>query len=67
MPKADPDHLSCGSENALRQTSLWISSATLARPETGSFQVKASGIDSFFFAMKPRRPSSMPGSIAGAS
>ncbi|MBU2105297.1 MAG: hypothetical protein KKC10_01855, partial [Alphaproteobacteria bacterium] len=45
-----------GSENALRQTSLWMMLATLARPASGSFQVKASGIDSFFLAMKSRSP-----------
>jgi hypothetical protein len=56
-----------GPPNALRQTSLWIRLATLARPDSGSLQVKASGIDSFFFATKSFRPSSMPGSIAGAS
>ena len=56
-----------GPSNALRQTSLWIRLATLARPDSGSFHVNASGIDSFFFATKPFSPSSMPGSIAGAS
>src|SRR6478609_3638560 len=56
-----------GSVNALRQTSLWIRLATLARPDSGSLQVKASGIDSFFLATKSFSPSSMPGSIGGAS
>ncbi len=48
--------------NALRQTSLWMMSATLARPESGSFQVKASGIDAFFWATKSFSASSMAGS-----
>lgn len=56
-----------GPSNALRQTSLWIRLATLARPDSGSFQVKASGIDCFFFATNSFSPSSMPGSIDGAS
>src|SRR5690606_19591504 len=34
------------SEKALRQTSLWMMLATLARPLSGSLQVKASGMDS---------------------
>ena len=58
---------SAAREKALRQTSLWMISATLARPESGSFQVKASGIDAFFLAMKSFRPSSMPWSSGGAS
>ena len=49
-----------------RQTSLWIRSATIARPSTGFLHVKESGIDSFFFEMNALRPSSMPGSISGA-
>lgn len=56
-----------GSENALRQTSLWMMLATLAPPDSGSFQVKASGIDPFFLAMKSFNASSMLGSRCGAS
>src|ERR671923_250553 len=55
-----------GPGKALRQTSLWMMLATLARPDSGSLQVKASGMDSFFLATKSLSPSSMPGSIAGA-
>jgi len=56
-----------GSEKALRQTSLWMMLATLAPPDSGSFHVKASGIDPFFLAMKSFRASSMDGSRYGAS
>ena len=56
-----------GSENALRQTSLWMMLATLAPPDSGSFQVKASGIDPFFLAIKSFKASSMLGSRYGAS
>jgi len=56
-----------GSENALRQTSLWMMLATLAPPDSGSFQVKASGIEPFFLAMKSFSASSMLGSRYGAS
>ena len=52
---------------ALRQTSLWMMSATLARPSSGFFHVKASGIDSFFLATKSFNPSAMPWSSPGAS
>lgn len=52
---------------ALRQTSLWIMLATLARPVSGSLHVKASGIEFFFLAMNSSRASSMAGSMAGAS
>ena len=48
---------------ALRQTSLWMMSATLARPEAGSLHVKASGMDSFFFATNAFSASSSPGSM----
>ena len=56
-----------GSENALRQTSLWMMLATLARPDSGSFQVKASAIEAFFLAMKSFSASSIAGSRCGAS
>lgn len=56
-----------GARIAERQTSLWMMSATLARPETGSLHVKASGIDSFFWRMKAVSASSIEGSSAGAS
>ena len=49
----------------VRQTSLWIRSATIARPSTGFFHVKASGIDSFLCAMNAFNPSSTPGSRSG--
>lgn len=49
-----------GSEKALRQTSLWMMLATLAPPDSGSFQVKASAIDAFFVAMNSFSPSSIP-------
>lgn len=44
------------------QTSLWIKLATLARPSSGFFQVKASGIEAFFLAMNSFRDSSIAGS-----
>ena len=44
------------------QTSWWIRSATLARPSSGFFHVKASGIDAFFLAMNSLRELSMAGS-----
>lgn len=52
---------------ALRQTSLWMISATLARPVTGSFHVKASGIESFLRTMNSFSASSTPSSRGGAS
>ncbi len=44
-------YFSGASLKALRQTSLWMMLATLAPPESGSFQVKASGIDAFLAAI----------------
>lgn len=63
-------HDAPSSENAERQTSLWMISATFSRPPgslalPGSLHVKASGIDSLRFAMKSLSPSSMPGSRCG--
>ena len=67
-PAAHSNHsFLTGSEKALRQTSLWMMLATLAPPDSGSFQVKASGIDPFFLAMKSFNASSMAGSRYGAS
>ena len=60
-------HFSSGGLKALRQTSLWMMLATLAPPDSGSFQVKASGMDSFFLAMNSPRPSAIPWSSGGAS
>ena len=56
-----------GARIAERQTSLWMMLATLARPDSGSLHVKASGIDSFFWRMKAVSASSIAGSSAGAS
>ena len=54
------------SRNAERQTSRSIISATIARPSSGFFQVKASGMDSFLRTMNSLSWSLMPSSRCGA-
>ena len=48
-------------------TSVWIASATFARPSSGFVQVKASGMEFFLSSTNARSRASMSGSIAGAS